>query len=183
VRIVANVQALAARGLSLETLRNAIANANSNIAKGSFDGTTKAWTIDSNDQLNSAGVYANLIVAYANGQPVRLKDVAQVQDGVENTRTGSWMNRSPAVIIDVQRQPGANVIATTDAIKAALPGLAAQLPADVSATILTDRTEGIRASVADVQFELVLAVLLVVLVIFLFLGSPRATLVAAIRCR
>ena len=180
VRIVANVQAMAARGLSLETIRNAIANANANIAKGSFDGATKSWTIDANDQLNSADAYAQLVVSFANNQPVRLKDVASVEAGVENTRTGSWMNQQPAVIIDVQRQPGANVIATVDAIKAALPDLQAQLPADVKATILTDRTEGIRASVSDVQFELVLAVLLVVLVIFLFLGSPRATLVAAI---
>jgi multidrug efflux pump len=180
VRIAANVQALAARGLSLETIRNAIANANSNIAKGSFDGTTKSWTIDSNDQLNSAASYASLVVSFVNGQPVRLKDVASIDDGVENVRTGSWMNSQPAVIIDVQRQPGANVIATVDAIKASLPDLQAQLPADVKATVLTDRTEGIRASVSDVQFELVLAVLLVVLVIFLFLGSPRATLIAAI---
>ncbi len=180
VRIVANVQALAARGLSLETIRNAIANANSNSAKGSFDGATKSWTIDANDQLNSADSYANLVVAFAANQPVRLKDIASVDAGVENVRTGSWMNRQPAVIIDVQRQPGANVIATVDAIKATLPDLQAQLPADVQATVLTDRTEGIRASVSDVQFELVLAVLLVVLVIFLFLGSPRATLIAAI---
>ena len=180
VRIVANVQALAARGLSLETIRNAIANANSNIAKGSFDGPTKSWTIDSNDQLNSAASYAALIVAVANTRPVRLSDVASVEDGVENVRTGNWMNRQPAVIIDVQRQPGANVIATVDAIKSALPDLQAQLPADVKVTVLTDRTEGIRASVSDVQFELLLAVVLVVLVIFLFLGSPRATLIAAI---
>ena len=180
VRIVANVQALAARGLSLETIRNAIANANSNIAKGSFDGPTKSWTIDSNDQLNSAASYAALIVAVANTRPVRLSDVASVEDGVENVRTGNWMNRQPAVIIDVQRQPGANVIATVDAIKSALPDLQAQLPADVKVTVLTDRTEGIRASVSDVQFELLLAVVLVVLVIFLILGSPRATLIAAI---
>ena len=180
VRIFANVQALAARGLSLETIRNEIANANSNIAKGSFDGRTKSWTIDSNDQLSSADSYAALVVAYTKDQAVRLKDVASIEPGVENVRTGSWMNKQPAVIIDVQRQPGANVIATVDAIKAALPDLQAQLPADVQATVLTDRTEGIRASVSDVQFELVLAVLLVVLVIFVFLGSPRATLIAGI---
>ena len=120
------------------------------------------------------------MVAYAAGSPVRLGDVARVEAGVENVRTASWMNRQPAVIIDVQRQPGANVIATVAAIKAALPELQSQLPADVKVTLLTDRTEGIRASVSDVQLELVLAVLLVVLVIFLFLGSPRATLVAAI---
>ncbi len=180
VRIAADVQALASRGLSLETIRNAIANANSTIAKGSFDGATKSWTIDSNDQLNSAASYAELIVAFAKGQPVRLKDVATITDGVENVRTASWMNRDPAVIIDVQRQPGANVIATVDAIKAALPDLQAQLPADVRAVILTDRTEGIRASVSDVQIELLLAVVLVVLVIFAFLGSARATLIAGI---
>ena len=180
VRIVANVQALAARSLSLETIRNAIANANSNAAKGSFDGLTKSWIIDLNDQLNTADSYASLVVAYANGQAVRLKDVASVEAGVENDRTGSWMNKQPAVIIDVQRQPGANVIATVDAIKSALPDLHAQLPADVKTTVLTDRTEGIRASVSDVQFDLILAVMLVVVVIFLFLGSARATLIAAI---
>jgi len=180
VRIIANVGALATRGLSLESIRSAISNANVNMAKGSFDGITKSWTIDANDQLGSAKDYANLVVSYANGAPIRLSDVASVEASVENTRTASWMNRQSAVIIDVQRQPGANVIATVDAIKAALPDLTAQLPADVKVRVLTDRTEGIRASVEDVQFELVLAVLLVVLVIFLFLGSLRATMVAAI---
>jgi multidrug efflux pump len=180
VRIIANVGALATRGLSLESIRSAISNANVNMAKGSFDGATKSWTIDANDQLGSAKDYADLVVSYANGAPIRLSDVASVESGVENTRTASWMNKQSAVIIDVQRQPGANVIATVDAIKAALPDLTAQLPADVKVKVLTDRTEGIRASVEDVQFELVLAVLLVVLVIFLFLGSMRATMVAAI---
>ena len=180
VRVYADMGALASRNLSLETIRAAIAQANANIAKGSFDGPTKSWTIDANDQLNSADDYRQLVVAYAAGSPVRLGDVARVEAGVENVRTASWMNRQPAVIIDVQRQPGANVIATVAAIKAALPELQSQLPADVKVTLLTDRTEGIRASVSDVQLELVLAVLLVVLVIFLFLGSPRATLVAAI---
>ena len=180
VRITANVPQLAAHNLSLETLRNAISNANANLAKGSFDGPTKSWTIDANDQLNSADDYRKLVVAYANGAPVRLSDVASVDASVENTRNGSWMNRQPAVIIDVQRQPGANVIQTVDRIKTSLPGLTAQMPDDIKVTVLTDRTSGIRASVEDVQFELVLAVCLVVLVIFLFLGSPRATAVAAI---
>jgi multidrug efflux pump len=180
VRVYADMGALASRNLSLETIRSAIAQANANIAKGSFDGPTKSWTIDANDQLASADDYRQLVVAYSGGAPVRLADVARIEAGVENVRTASWMNRQPAVIIDVQRQPGANVIATVAAIKAALPELQAQLPADVKVTLLTDRTEGIRASVSDVQFELVLAVVLVVLVIFLFLGSPRATLVAAI---
>ncbi|GAO55215.1 efflux RND transporter permease subunit [Novosphingobium sp. MD-1] len=180
VRIQANVPALAARGLSLETIRSAIGNANANAAKGSFDGPTRSWTIDANDQLADVASYRNLVVAYAGGAPVRLSDVATVVQGTENVRLGSWMNGSPAVVIDVQRQPGANVIGTVDAIKAALPELEAQLPADVHVTLLTDRTAGIRASVSDVQFELVLAVLLVTLVIFLFLGSVRATVVASI---
>ncbi|MDE2302793.1 MAG: efflux RND transporter permease subunit [Sphingomonadales bacterium] len=180
VRITANPPALAAKGLSLETLRNAIGNANANIAKGSFDGPTKSWTIDANDQLNSAADYRGLVIAWIGGAPVHLSDVARVEDSVENVRNGSWENRGAAVIIDIQRQPGANVIATVDRIKADLPGLEAQLPADVHVALLTDRTAGIRASVADVQFELVVAVLLVVMVIFLFLGSLRATIVAGI---
>ena len=180
VRIAANVPQLAAKGVSLETIRTAISNANANLAKGNFDGPTKSWTIDANDQLSSANDYKSLILSWQNGAPVRLSDVAQVTDAVENDRTASWMNERPAVIIDVQRQPGTNVIATVDKIKADLPALTAQLPADVHVTVLTDRTAGIRASVKDVQFELVLAVGLVVLVIFAFLGSMRATLVAGI---
>ena len=180
VRIQANVQALAARGLSLDTLRTAIAAANVNGAKGSFDGATRSWSIDSNDQLATAQDYRDLIIAWQNGAPVRLSDVANIVNSSENTRLGAWMNRTPAIIVDVQRQPGANVIGTVDAIKAALPALEAQLPADVHVTLLTDRTAGIRASVADVQLELVLAVLLVTLAIFLFLGSPRATIIASI---
>jgi multidrug efflux pump len=180
VRITANVPALAARGMSLESIRTAIGNANANTAKGSFDGLTKSWSIDANDQLSSAVDYRQLVIGWVNGAPVRLSDVADVADSIENSRTGSWMNRGPAVIIDVQRQPGANVIATVDRIKADLPALEAQLPADVHVTLLTDRTAGIRASVSDVEFELVVAVGLVVLVIFLFLGSLRATVVAGI---
>jgi multidrug efflux pump len=180
VRIQANVQALAARGLSLDSLRNAIAAANVNTAKGSFDGATRSWSIDANDQLATAEDYKNLIIAYRSGAPVRLTDVAAIVDSAENTRLGAWMNRTPAIIIEVQRQPGANVIATVDAIKAALPDLERQLPADVHVTLLTDRTAGIRASVADVQFELLVAVFLVMLAIFLFLGSPQATVVASI---
>ena len=180
VRIQANVPALAARGLSLESIRSAIANANANAAKGSFDGPTKSWTIDANDQLSDVSSYRSLVVAFANGAPVRLSDVAQVVQATENTRIASWMNGEPAVVLDVQRQPGANVIGTVDAIKASLPELEAQLPADVHVTVLTDRTAGIRASVSDVRMELVLAVVLVTLVIFLFLGSLRATVVASI---
>ncbi len=180
VRIQANVQALAARGLSMETLRNAIAAANSNGAKGSFDGATRSWSINSNDQLTSADEYREVIVAHVNDAPVRLKDVASVVEGSENSRIGAWMNRTPAIVVDVQRQPGANVIATVDAIKAALPDLALTLPEDVHMTLLTDRTTGIRASVHDVQIELLLAVALVTLAIFLFLGSPQATVVASL---
>lgn len=180
VRIQANGQALAAQGLSLETLRTAIAAANANGAKGSFDGPSKSWAIDANDQLATAAEYRDLVIAYRNGAPVHLGDVAAVVDATENVRLGAWMNDRPAVVMDVQRQPGANVIATVDAIKAALPQLKAQLPADVHVTLLTDRTAGIRASVADVQAELIFAVLLVTLAIFLFLGSPRATLVASV---
>jgi len=180
VRIQANVQALATRGLSMDSLRTAIAAANVNGAKGSFDGPTRTWTIDANDQLSTAAEYHDLIIAYKNGAPVRLSDVAQIVDSSENTRLGAWMNRTPAIIVDVQRQPGANVIGTVDAVKATLPDLERQLPADVHVTLLTDRTAGIRTSVSDVEFELVLAVLLVTLAIFLFLGSPRATIVASV---
>jgi multidrug efflux pump len=180
VRIQANVQALATRDLSMDTLRTVIAAANVNGAKGSFDGPTRSWTIDANDQLATAAEYRDLIIAYKNDAPVRLSDVAQIVDSSENIRLGAWMNRTPAIIVDVQRQPGANVIGTVDAIKAALPDLERQLPADIHVTLLTDRTAGIRSSVADVEFELVLAVLLVTLAIFLFLGSPRATIVASV---
>jgi multidrug efflux pump len=166
--------------MSLDQLRSAIAAANVNGAKGSFDGPTRSWSIDANDQLATADDYKNLIIAYRDNAPVRLSDVANVVDSSENTRLGAWMNRTPAIVVDVQRQPGANVIGTVDAIKAALPGLEAGLPADVHVTLLTDRTTGIRASVHDVQVELVFAVLLVTLAIFLFLGSWQATLIASL---
>ncbi len=180
VRIQANITELAARGLSLETLRIAISAANANGAKGSFDGPTRSWSINANDQLNSASDYRNLIISYARGAPVRLSDVASIVDGAENIRVGAWMNDKPAIIVDVQRQPGANVIGTVDRIKASLPDLEKALPNDLRVTLLADRTTGIRASIADVEFELILAVVLVVLAIFLFLGSPRATLIASL---
>jgi len=180
VRIQANIPELAARGLSMETLRSAISAANANGAKGSFDGPTRSWSIDANDQLNSAADYRSLVVAYKNGEPIRLSDVATIIDGSENVRLGAWMNNQPGIILDIQRQPGANVIGTVDSIKKTLPDLTKSLPADVHVQLLADRTTGIRASVGDVEFELVLAVLLVVLAIFLFLGSPRATLIASL---
>lgn len=184
VRIQADTQALASYGLALDTLRTAITAANANGAKGSFDGPTKAYTINANDQLLTADDYKNLVVAYRNGAPVRLSNVAQVVDSAENTRLGAWAGRNgvlkPAIILDVQRQPGANVIATVDAIKERLPELQAGLPQAMQVEVLSDRTKGIRASVLHVEIELLLAVLLVVLVIFAFLHSLRATVIASI---
>ena len=180
IRIRADTQALSSYGLSLAQIRTAITNANANSAKGSFDGPNRSYQINANDQLETPDDYNNLIVTYQNAAPVRLKDVAQVTQGAENARLGALANTTPAIILNVQRQPGANVIATTDAIKAQLPELLKSLPAGLHATILADRTTGIRSSVHDVEFELVLAVALVVLVIFFFLHSARATLVAGL---
>ncbi len=180
VRIQVNPKALAAYGLGLEDVRTAIVNANTNQAKGSFDGPTRASTIDANDQLKSADEYRSMIVAYRNGSPVRLTDVADVIDGAENTRLAAWANTSAAVIVNIQRQPGANVIEVVDRIKQVLPQLQASLPAAVDLTMLTDRTVTIRASVADVEFELMLAVALVVMVIFLFLRNVAATVIPSV---
>jgi multidrug efflux pump len=180
VRIQANTEALAANGLGLDTLRTAITAANANSAKGSFDGPSRAYTINANDQLVTVPDYTNLIVAYRNGAPVRLGDVARVVDSAENVKLGAWANMKPAIILNVQRQPGANVIATVDAIKERLPDLQASLPPTLRVDVLSDRTTGIRASVEHVQIELVLAVLLVVLVIFAFLHSIRATVIASL---
>jgi multidrug efflux pump len=180
MRIRANTQALASYGLSLAQIRTAITNANANSAKGSFDGPNRSYQINANDQLETVDDYKNLIVAYQNGAPVRLSDVATVVEAAENDALGALADSTPAIILNVQRQPGANVIATTDAIKAQLPDLLKSLPAGLHATVLADRTTGIRASVHDVELELVLAVILVVLVIFFFLHSSRATLVAAL---
>jgi multidrug efflux pump len=180
IRIQVNTQALSSYGMTIETLRTAIANANSNEAKGEFDGPTQTVTIDANDQLSDVDGYLNVVVAYKNGAPIRLRDVARVVNGAENTQLGAWMNSTPAIILNVQRQPGANVITTVDQIKASLPALEASLPAGVQATVLTDRTTGIRASVTDVEFELVLAVGLVVLVMFFFLRSLPATFIAGV---
>jgi multidrug efflux pump len=180
VRIQANTEALAANGLGLDTLRTAITNANANSAKGSFDGPSRAYTINANDQLVTVPDYTNLIVSYKNGAPVRLGDVAKVVDSAENVKLGAWANMKPAIILNVQRQPGANVIATVDAIKQRLPDLQASLPQSIHMAVLSDRTNGIRASVEHVQIELVLAVVLVVLVIFAFLHSVRATVIASL---
>ncbi|MFZ6644518.1 efflux RND transporter permease subunit [Undibacterium sp. TJN25] len=180
VRIQADTRALASYGLGLDTLRTAISSANANSAKGSFDGPTRLYTINSNDQLLAAEEYKKLIVAYRNGAPVRMKDVAQVVDSAENVKLGAWSGLTPAIILNVQRQPGANVIATVDAIKARLPELTSSLPAGLKVDILSDRTTGIRASVEHVEIELILAVVLVVLVIFAFLHSVRATVIASL---
>ncbi|MEF9386019.1 MdtB/MuxB family multidrug efflux RND transporter permease subunit [Ralstonia solanacearum species complex bacterium KE056] len=180
VRIQVNTQALAALGLSIDDIRTAIGNANVNGAKGSFDGPMRASTIDANDQLRSAAEYGTMIVAYKNGAPIRLTDVAQIIDGAENSKLAAWANTTPAIILNVQRQPGANVIDVVNRAKALLPQLKDTLPANIDVAVLTDRTTTIRASVADVQFELLLAVALVVMVIFLFLRNVPATLIPAV---
>ncbi|HEV2041867.1 MAG TPA: efflux RND transporter permease subunit [Casimicrobiaceae bacterium] len=180
VRIQANPTSLAAYGLSLDDVRTAISNANTNQAKGSFDGPTRASTIDANDQLKSAEEYKSMIISYKNGSPVRLSDVADVIDGAENTRLAAWANELPAIIVNIQRQPGANVIEVVDRIKKLMPQLQASLPAAVDIAVLTDRTITVRASVNDVQFELFLAVALVVMVIFLFLRSLSATVIPSV---
>src|SRR5580698_7872826 len=180
VRAVVNPRALAAYGLNLDDLRTTISVANQNGPKGTFDGPTRAYTINTNDQLRSATEYAEIVIAYRNGAPVRLKDVATLIEAPENTKLGAWMNTTPALIINVQRQPGANVVDVLNEITAMLPSLETTLPAGVVVKVLTDRTITIRASIKDVQFEMMLAVLLVVLVIFLFLRDLRATLIPSL---
>ena len=180
VRIQANPTALASYGLSLEDLRTILGTANVNLAKGTFDGPQQAVTIAANDQLISGDAYRSVIIAYRNGAPVRLTDVATVADGVENTMQAAWANQNPAVILNIQRQPGANIISVVDRVKKILPQLQGALPASVEVSRLTDRTTTIRASVEDVQFELMLTVALVVMVIFLFLRSVRATIIPSV---
>ena len=180
VRVQANLQKLAALGLNIDDLRTTIANNNSNAPKGSFDGAMQSYTINANDQLQDAEAYKNIVVAYKNGAPVYLRDVANVMPGAENDKLSSWANKTPAILINVQRQPGANVIQVVDSIKELLPQIQAGLPASVDVKTLTDRTETIRASVADVEFELILAVILVVLVIYCFLGSLPATFIPSL---
>jgi multidrug efflux pump len=180
VRVQVNPRALASNGLNLEDVRTAIAAANVNQAKGSFDGPSRAYTIDANDQLRSAADYGAVVVAFRNGAPIRLADVADIVEDAENVRLAAWMNDVPAVILNIQRQPGANVIEVVDRVKQLLPQLTASLPASVEVATLTDRTVTIRASVKDVQFELMLAVALVVMVIFLFLRTASGTLIPSI---
>ncbi len=184
VRIQANPTALASYGIGMEDVRTALAAANVDQAKGTLDGPRQSYTIDANDQLLAGSEYAPIVVAYRNGAPVRLADVATVTDSIENTQQAAWMGSGntlvPAVIVNIQRQPGANIIAVVDRIKKLLPVLQASLPAAVKVSVLTDRTETIRASVKDVEFELSLTIGLVVMVIFLFLRNLRATIIPSV---
>ena len=180
VRIQANPQALAAHGLNLEALRSAVAGANVNQPKGNFDGPERSFMLDANDQLRSPDAYRNLIIAYRDGAPLRLSDVAEVVDGAENRRLAAWANELPAVLVNIQRQPGANVIDVVDRIQRLLPQLTSTLPSTLDVVVISNRTETIRASVRDVQHELIFAVALVVMVTFLFLRNIPATLIPSI---
>src|SRR6202521_4586480 len=180
VRLQVNPQALAAYGLNIDDIRTSIGNQNVNTPKGNFDGPAQASTINANDQLTSATQYANVIIAYRNGGPVRLSDVATVVNGPENTKLGAWANTTPAIILSVQRQPGANIIQVVDRIQALLPQIMAGMPAAVEVNAMSDRTVTIRASVADVEFELALAVVLVVIVIFVFLRTLPGTIIPSL---
>jgi multidrug efflux pump len=180
VRVQINPRALAAYGLNVDDLRTTLGNANVNTPKGNFDGPAQASTINANDQISSPQDYLNLVIAYRNGNPVRLRDVASVVSGAENTKLSAWSDTTPAVILNVQRQPGANVIQVVDTINKLLPELTSTLPAAVDVAVLTDRTTTIRASVSDVEFELFLAVALVVAVIFVFLRNLPATIIPSL---
>jgi len=180
VRIQANPMALSSYGINLEDLRTALTQASVNAAKGNFDGPHQDYQIEANDQLMASEDYRKVVVAYRNGAPVMLTDVARIVNGVENNRQAAWMNLTPAVILNVQRQPGANTISVVKSIKKLMPQLQANLPAGIHVTVLTDLTVAIEASVADVEFELLLTIALVVLVIFLFLRSLYATIIPSV---
>ncbi len=180
VRIQANPTALSSYGLNMEDLRTALTQTSVNQAKGNFDGPHQDYQINANDQLQTSDDYRKVVVAYRNGSPIMLKDVAQVVDGIENNKQAAWMNQTPAVIVNIQRQPGANTISVVKAIKAILPQLEINLPASIRVTPLTDLTTAINASVADVEFELMLTVALVVMVIFLFLRNVYATIIPSV---
>ncbi|MEB2351642.1 MAG: MdtB/MuxB family multidrug efflux RND transporter permease subunit [Burkholderiaceae bacterium] len=180
MRVRVDPKALASAGLGIEDVRTAITNANANQAKGSFDGPSRAATIDANDQIRAVSGYRDLIVAYRGGAPLRLSDVAEISEGAENDRLAAWAGETPAIVLNIQRQPGSNVIEVVDRVKALLPTLRASLPGAVEVSLLTDRTTTIRASVRDVQRELVLAVALVVMVIFLFLRNLSATVIPSV---
>ncbi|MFJ4395114.1 MdtB/MuxB family multidrug efflux RND transporter permease subunit [Pseudomonas sp. NPDC089396] len=180
VRVKVNVDALAANGLNLEDVRTLIGASNVNQPKGNFDGPTRVSMLDANDQLRSPEEYANLILTYNNGAPLRLKDVAEIVDGAENERLAAWANQNQAVLVNIQRQPGANVIEVVDSIKELLPSITDNLPAGLDVSVLTDRTQTIRAAVKDVQHELLIAIVLVVMVTFVFLRRFSATLIPSI---
>ncbi|MDJ0036149.1 efflux RND transporter permease subunit [Pantoea allii] len=180
IRVQMNPQALAAHGLTLADVNTLISNSNVKGSKGGFDGRYHSVTIDANDQLRTAAEYGNLILTYQNGAALRLKDIAHIEQGPENSFQSAWANGSPAIVIGVQRQPGANVIQVVDSIKAQLPTLQAALPDGVKMTVLSDRTQTIRASISDVQFELMLSIALVVMVTFLFLRNVAATLIPSV---
>ena len=180
VRVRINPAALAAQGLSLEDVRTAVMQNNVNEPKGSFDGQRQSYAINANDQIFTAADFRDVILTSQSGQPVRLRDVGNVIDNVENIRLAGWVNDRPAVILDIQRQPGANIIETANRVKALLPRLRSIVPPSVKISVLTDRTETIRASVRDVQFTLVLAVVLVVMVIFVFLRKLWATVIPSV---
>jgi len=180
VRIQVNPTQLASYGLSLEDVRNALTATSLDTAKGSFDGPAQSFQISANDQITTAADFRQVVIAYRNGAPVTLKDVSNVIDGVENTQLSAWMNKVPAVIVNIQRQPGANIISVVDSIKALLPKLRATIPPIIKIAVLTDRTTTVRASVADVEFELMLCVALVVAVIFVFLRTFAATVIPSV---
>jgi multidrug efflux pump len=180
VRVQVNPTALSSYGINLEDVRTALQSTSLNSALGNFDGAHQDYQINANDQLLTSKEFANVVVAYHNGSPVLLSNVANVVDDVENTKQAAWMNETPAVIVNIQRQPGANIIQVVDRVKALLPLLQTNLPAALQVTVLTDRTVTIRASVKDVEFELMLTVALVVMVIFLFLRNIRATIIPSV---
>ncbi|MGP0011159.1 efflux RND transporter permease subunit [Pseudomonas sp.] len=180
VRIEANTSALNSMGLSLEDVRTALGAANVNQAKGNIDGKFQAFSIGANDQLQSAEEYRDLVIAYKNGAPIRLAQIATSIQGAENPRQAAWTNDTPSIVLNIQRQPGANVIQVVDRVQQLLPKLRASLPGTLKVSVLTDRTQTIRASVTDVQYELGVAILLVVLVIFLFLRNVPATIIPAV---
>ncbi|MFZ1976123.1 MAG: efflux RND transporter permease subunit [Candidatus Acidiferrales bacterium] len=180
VRVQVNPTALSSYGINMEDVRTALQSTSLNSALGNFDGPHQDYQIDANDQLLTSKEFSNVVIAYHNGSPVKLSDVANVVDDVENVKEAAWMNQTPAVIVNIQRQPGANIIQVVDRVKALLPLLQTSLPAAVQVTVLTDRTVTIRASVKDVEFELMLTVALVVMVIFLFLRNVRATIIPSV---
>src|ERR1700684_779797 len=180
VRIQVNPVQLSSYGLNMEDVRTALTQASVNSAKGNFDGPRQDYQIDANDQITEANGYKDVVISYSNGAPVFVKDVAKVVNGVENTRQAAWMNQTPAVILNIQRQPGANTITVVKRIRAILPQLEANLPASIQVTTMTDMTTSIQSSVNDVEFELMLTISLVVMVIFIFLRSLRATIIPSI---